>query len=110
MRANLYPVRGLVLKAVGFDCVGGREGGASNGVSPITDAPLTLGVWTPPLPLEGGGGRLFHWRVVVAPVPPLPYSGEGQGSGDFFKSHFLKVAFLGFSLISFFGNWEIQIW
>ena len=57
MRADLYPVRGLVLKAVGFDCVGGREGGASNGVSPITDAPLTPGVWTPP-PLVGGGSAL----------------------------------------------------
>ena len=63
MRADLYPVRGLVLKAVGFDCVGGREGGASNGVSPITDAPLTLGVWTPP-PLVGGGVGSFHWRVL----------------------------------------------
>ena len=57
MRADLYPVRGLVLKAVGFGCVGGREGGASNGVSPITDAPLTLGVWTPPSsPRRGVGG------------------------------------------------------
>ena len=57
MRADLYPVRGLVLKAVGFGCVGGREGGASNGVSPITDAPLTPNVWTPPSsPRRGVGG------------------------------------------------------
>ena len=57
MRADLYPVRGLVLKAVGFGCVGGREGGASNGVSPITDAPLTPGVWTPPSSPRRGVGE-----------------------------------------------------
>ena len=65
MRADLYPVRGLVLNTVGFDCAGGREGGASNGVSPITDAPLTLGVWTPPSPVGGGVGSFLGGSFIV---------------------------------------------
>ena len=92
MRADLYPVRGLVLKAVGFDCVGGREGGASNGVSPITDAPLTLGVWTPPPPPPSGG-----WAGGVGSfIGGSLFFGYGfTGVGRFFQKSFSQGYLFG---------------
>ena len=106
MRADLYPVRGLVLKRRASTCVGGGVGGASNGVSPITNAPLTLGVWTPPPLSRGGGvGSILGEVAVFFKLWVIVYSRT-----IFFKSHSLTVTFSGILLISFFGNWLIQIW